>query len=63
MKVIHEMTYNTHSLENSMRTGSGATFLQYQHSGGRGRQVSVSSRPSWSTVIPRQPGLQRETLT
>jgi hypothetical protein len=32
--------------------------------GGRGRQLSVSSRPAWSTELAlEQPGLHRETLS
>ena len=35
-----------------------------QHSGGRGREISVSSRPAWSTNwVPGQTGLHRETLS
>ena len=35
-----------------------------QHSGGRGRQISVSSRPAWSTeLVPGQaPKLQRNPV-
>ena len=32
--------------------------------GGRGRRISVSSRPAWSTKwVPGQPGLHRQTLS
>jgi hypothetical protein len=34
------------------------------HSGGRGRWISVSLRSAWSTKqVPGQPGLHRETLS
>ena len=33
-----------------------------QHSGGRGRRISVNLKPVWSTV-PGQPRLHRETLS
>jgi hypothetical protein len=35
-----------------------------QHSGGRGRRISVSLRPVWSTErVSGQPGLRGETMT
>lgn len=40
------------------------THPQSQDLGGRGTQISVSSRPAWSTqYIPGQPGLRREILS
>ena len=46
------------------KLGSGGTCLLYQHSGGRGRWISVSLSPSWSTErVPGQPGLHRKVLS
>jgi hypothetical protein len=40
------------------------TFNPSIHSGGRGRQISVNSRPTWSTEpVPGQSGLHKETLS
>ena len=41
--------------------GSDACLLS-QHSGGRGRQISVSSRPAWSTRATRRVGNQDEVF-
>ncbi|XP_076426705.1 uncharacterized protein LOC143272983 [Peromyscus maniculatus bairdii] len=45
--------------------GTGGARLECQHSGGRARRISVSSRPAWSTEQdPGQaPKLHRETLS
>lgn len=41
----------------------GVTFYP-NNSGGRGRRVSLSSRPTWSTKkVPRQPGIHRRSLS
>lgn len=43
--------------------GSGGARLSSQQSGGRGRQLDLSSRPVWSIKwVPGQPWLHRETL-
>lgn len=37
---------------------------QVGHTGGRGRQIAMSSRPAWTMQkVPGQPGLQTETLS
>lgn len=43
-------------------TGCGGTPLWFQHPEGRGRCISGSSRPTWSTN-QEQPGLHRESLS
>jgi hypothetical protein len=42
---------------------SDGTHIWSQHWGGRGRQISPSSRPAWCMEwVPGQPGLHKETL-
>jgi hypothetical protein len=44
--------------------GDGGSRLKSQHSGSRGRWISASLRPAWSTErVPQQPGLHREILS
>ena len=45
------------------KPGGNGTCLQSQHSGGRSRRISVSSRPAWSAEQPLgQPVLRNPVL-
>lgn len=58
------MSHNCKGLKGKQQTGGGG-ILSMPALGGRGRHISVSSSPAWSTKqVPGQPELlHRETLS
>ena len=67
--ILESLQINPHmslKKKNDFKLGSGDACLYSQHLGGRGRQISVNSRPAWSTRVSCRIGTEavrdRETL-
>ena len=60
--ILESLQVNLHDV----KLGSGDACLYSQYLGGRGRQISVNSRPAWSTRVSCRTGTEavrdRETL-
>ena len=57
------MLFSGGSTQKWVRLGGDGAHLKSQHSGGRGRWISVSSRPAWSTKASFRTGLANSKAT
>ena len=63
-EMVHAFMRNNSVIKSRQRLGNGGAHLRPQPLGGRGRWISMSLRPAWSTeLVPGQPRVYQETLS